>query len=63
MRVEYDPESLRKGRAAGMAGGSEVCPPDVPDKLAYYSGYIEGRALRERRGEFRVVSDQDTPAS
>jgi hypothetical protein len=59
MRVEYDPESFRKGRAAGMASGPEVPPPEITDRLAYLSGYIEGKALREQRGQFRVVADPD----
>jgi hypothetical protein len=57
--VRYDEESWRRGRAAGMTGGPEVCPPDLPDRLAYYSGYIEGKAPREQREEFRVVAERD----
>ena len=47
MRIEYDPESFRKGRAAGMKGDPSKCPRDVPDGLAWISGDIEGKALRE----------------
>jgi hypothetical protein len=60
MTIRYDEESWRKGRAAGMAGGPAVPPPEIPDRLAYLSGYIEGKALREERGAVRVV-DSDAP--
>jgi hypothetical protein len=29
----------------------------VSDQLAYYSGYIEGKAVRENRRAFRIVKD------
>jgi hypothetical protein len=44
----------------GMQGARPKCPRDVPDGLPWISGYIEGKALREKRGEFRVVVDEDS---
>ena len=47
-RVIQDPASWQAGYNAGMSGGSAECPPEVPDRLAYASGYIEGKAARGR---------------
>jgi hypothetical protein len=44
-----------------MKSDPSKCPRDVPDGLAWISGYIEGKALREKRGEFRVLVDEDHP--
>ncbi len=58
VKIRYDEARWRKGRTAGMTGGPRVPPPDVTDGLAYVSGYIEGKALREKRGAFRVGADR-----
>ena len=53
LRIEMDPKSWRQGRTAGLVGGWPICPPDVPDRLAYVSGFIEGRAARVPRAATR----------
>ena len=45
LHVEMDQQSLSQGRAAGLTGGRMFCPADVPDRLAYASGFVEGKAL------------------
>ena len=47
-RIVQDSASWQAGYNAGMSGGSRECPPEVPDSLAYVSGYIEGKAARQR---------------
>jgi hypothetical protein len=46
-RIVQDSASWQAGYNAGMSGGSNICPPEVPDSLAYVSGYIEGKAVRQ----------------
>jgi hypothetical protein len=46
--VRYDPASYALGLQAGRAGRSSQEPPGVPDGLAWISGYIEGKAKREK---------------
>jgi hypothetical protein len=53
LRVEMDPENWRKGWTAGLAGGRAICPPDVLDRLAYQSGFIEGKAVHIPRAVVR----------
>ena len=45
-----DPASWLAGCNTGLSGGPPVCPPEVPDSLAYYSGYIEGSAAARAAG-------------
>ncbi len=54
-RVEMDTGSWQQGRSAGVAGGPAVFPPGVADRLAYASGFIEGKALRDRRRAIRLL--------
>ncbi len=48
VRVVQDAPSWQAGYIAGMSGGPRECPPEIPDSLAYVSGYIEGKAARQR---------------
>jgi hypothetical protein len=50
-RVVQDSASWQAGYNAGMSGGSNICLPEVPDSLAYVSGYIEGKAARQRAAD------------
>jgi hypothetical protein len=52
--ITQDPASWQAGYNAGMSGGSSACPPETPDALAYASGYIDGKAARERAAALRV---------
>jgi hypothetical protein len=45
--VRYDRESYRAGYVAGLTGRRNIAPLEIPDGLAWYSGYIEGKATRE----------------
>ena len=60
--IRMDPQSWDQGRAAGMTGGAEACPPNVSDELAYYAGYMEGKALREQ-GTTRSAAADPTGAT
>ncbi len=53
-RVTQDPVSWQAGYNAGMSGGPMDCPPEVSDPLAYASGYIEGKAARQRAAAART---------
>ena len=46
--ITQDPAGWQAGYNAGMSGGSAVCPPEIADRLAYASGFIAGRAARQR---------------
>jgi hypothetical protein len=46
--IQIDKASWDKGLKDGKAGKRE--PDDVPDKLAYESGYVEGVAEAEEEG-------------
>jgi hypothetical protein len=47
-RIRMDEASWQAGYNAGASGVSaSTCPPEVPDGLAYQSGYIEGKAARQ----------------
>jgi hypothetical protein len=54
--ISMDRESWHQGRAAGLAGGRPVCPPGVADTFAYASGFVEGKALRDRRRAIRLLA-------
>lgn len=58
-RIRQDPASWHAGYNAGMSGGSAICPPEVPDRLAYTSGYIEGDAARGRAVAARAIERDD----
>jgi len=45
--VRYDPASYRAGYTAGLVGRRNIAPLEIVDSLAWYSGYIEGKATRE----------------
>jgi hypothetical protein len=50
-RIEYDEASWRAGVMAGRRGDplpAGRAPPGISDPLAWISGYIEGKAMRER---------------
>jgi ribosome modulation factor len=48
-RIRLDEASWQAGYNAGVSGvGSSTCPPEVPDALAYTSGFLEGQAARRR---------------
>jgi hypothetical protein len=48
-RISLDQVSWQAGYNAGASGiGPSTCPPEVPDGLAYQSGYIEGVVARQR---------------
>jgi hypothetical protein len=41
--------SWQAGYNAGMSGEKpRKCPPRIPDPLAFWSGFISGKAARER---------------
>jgi hypothetical protein len=44
--VRYDRESYRAGYTAGLVGRPNIAPPEIVDSLAWYSGYVEGKASR-----------------
>ena len=44
--VSMDHQAWQAGYAAGLAGLSNINPPDL-DGLAFSSGYIEGKAHRQ----------------
>jgi hypothetical protein len=48
MAARHDSNSWNAGYAAGLAGKRSKCPDNVEDEQAWYSGYIEGQAERER---------------
>jgi hypothetical protein len=49
--ITQDESSWQAGYNAGSSGvGASTCPPEIPDALAYQSGYIEGAAARARPG-------------
>lgn len=45
--VMIDRASWEAGYAAGLAGQSSRARPGIADRLAFLSGYIEGKAKRE----------------
>jgi hypothetical protein len=47
--------SWEAGRVAGLQGEPNRCPPTVDDKLAWYSGYIEGEAERSRNARLPLT--------
>ena len=47
MRIEIDKASYERGMSDGEAGQKSEVPPGI-DSFSYYSGYIEGKAVRER---------------
>jgi hypothetical protein len=57
-RITQDPASWQAGCKAAMGDGSpddaSECPPEVPDALAYASGFVEGRAARRRAASARA---------
>jgi hypothetical protein len=57
--AHQDPASWQAGYNAGMSGASSVCPPEVPDRFAYASGYIEGKAARARATASRIGESDD----
>jgi hypothetical protein len=62
MTARPDQQSHQKGYAAGLSGARPKCPEGM-DRLAYASGYVEGRTARMKRsirhdGSFQVVSEQ-----
>jgi hypothetical protein len=44
--VRYDPASYRAGYVAGLTGRPNIAPREIPDSLAWHSGFIEGKATR-----------------
>jgi hypothetical protein len=46
--VRQHPASYALGYQAGSKGRSSQQPPGVPDDLAWISGYIDGKAKREK---------------
>ncbi len=58
MTWRQDPESWKRGFAAGREGELDRCPFDVADKLSWWSGFIEGRrAARKTRASSDRVRD------
>jgi hypothetical protein len=47
-RIVQAPDDWQTGYNAGMSDGSAMPPPEVGDRLAYGSGFIEGKAARSR---------------
>ena len=45
IRIEIDRASFEKGKEDGREGRTMVPPPGI-DGFSYYSGFIEGRAVR-----------------
>lgn len=45
-----DKASWEAGVEAGKTGGPEMPPADVADRLAYFSGYVEGKAKAAKNG-------------
>ena len=62
MTIRQDQQSWQEGHAAGLSGARPKCLEGM-DRLAYASGYVEGRTARMRRSihhdsSFQVVSEQ-----
>jgi ribosome modulation factor len=52
-QIRLDPQAYDAGFAAGQAGEfSNSCPypPMTIESLSWHSGYIEGKAKKQRRG-------------
>ncbi len=47
MSIYQDEKAWNAGYAAGRAGLPYACPPDVADRIAWLSGYLEGKATLE----------------
>ncbi len=45
--IRQDSKSWEAGHAAGLQGKRNKCPSDIEDELAWYSGFVEGKAERE----------------
>jgi hypothetical protein len=52
--IQQDKQSWNKGRADAMRGAPSKCPKGL-DRLAYASGYIEGKAQRAKH-PLRVIT-------
>jgi ribosome modulation factor len=48
MILEQKQIDWEAGYQAGLKGRSYVCPAGIKDRLAWQSGYIEGRAARRK---------------
>jgi hypothetical protein len=55
-RVTQNADDWQAGYNAGMSGGSSM-PPEVTDRLAYASGFIEGKAARIRATTALALDD------
>ena len=55
-RIVIDNASHEQGRSDGKSGRESTVPPGV-DSFSYYSGYIEGKAVRERTKCHRIVPE------
>ena len=55
-RIVIDKASHEQGRSDGKSGRESTVPPGV-DSFSYYSGYIEGKAIRERTKCHRFVPE------
>ena len=55
-RIVIDKASHEQGRSDGKSGRESTVPPGV-DSFSYYSGYIEGKAVRERTKCHRFVPE------
>jgi len=44
--VRYDRDDYYTGYTAGLVGRPNIAPQGTRDQLAWYSGFIEGKAVR-----------------
>ena len=56
MEIRQDPKAWQAGYEAGQAGKTPPLPPGV-DGLAFYSGVIEGQAVRGKN-----IPQRESPA-
>jgi hypothetical protein len=60
MEIRQDPKAWQAGYEAGRAGETPLPPPGV-DGLAFYSGVIEGQAVRGKKIPQRKSPGQVLP--
>ena len=57
IRIVIDKASYERGRSDGETRRNSKVPPGI-DSFSYYSGYIEGQAIRERT-KYRLFVPED----
>jgi hypothetical protein len=59
VRIVQDSKDWQAGFNAGSSGGTSVAPPEIGDRLAYFSGFIEGKVARSR-ARAAIAGDEAT---